>query len=253
MKAFPTHTRLHTGGTRPIRVLGASMQAVSTVTVHDEQLTPMLPKAASGTLLPLQETLVAPKPQPMTQPNQLNIQNPKRAGTKEEITPSSVHAAFRQSWGVTDAAASLLQLPQAHSSHNSSRSSSTEPAHEAEPAVGPGKTGVPDSKARHNATERRRVQKLKDAFTELHTAIRERPDLVDVPPHADSSTGNRKRSRDDDGGGRNGPSHLQTLQDSADTVRQLYAIIDRLRNANGSAQTMPELLHASDNSDTPSE
>ena len=93
-----------------------------------------------------------------------------------------------------------------------------------------GKNAVSRSpQARHNATERRRVQKLKTAFTELDEQIRSRPDLglgferAPVVPGA-------KRPR-------NEPSHLSTLQDSAECICKLFELVDDLarRNAELSA------------------
>jgi len=95
-------------------------------------------------------------------------------------------------------------------------------------------------KVRHNLTERRRVQKLKYAFVELDGALRARPDLVSIATASSADPSFRKRGRDDLNGDRlpvgrrmpvgpsQTPSHLQILQDSAETVDSLFKLIDML-------------------------
>lgn len=83
------------------------------------------------------------------------------------------------------------------------------------------------SQARHNATERRRVQKLKAAFTELDEAIRSRPELglgLELAPTLVAAGGKRARASE--------PSHLMTLQDSAACMRKLFELVDDLTRRN---------------------
>lgn len=101
---------------------------------------------------------------------------------------------------------------------------------------------------RHNATERRRVQKLKEAYTTLDDLIRSRPDLVSVqrpsPPPKQAGagagvSGGRKRVRQDAESGSGTPqlptgpaSHLEVLQGTAGAVSQLYRLVDQLARRN---------------------
>lgn len=102
---------------------------------------------------------------------------------------------------VSDAVASLLQLPSRGSTTNEGESTSVGGSDKESPfnlVV----ASVPDAnhgKARHNATERRRVHNLKCAYMELDEVVRSRPDLVRVKPMPEESAG-RRRSRNADRG-----------------------------------------------------
>jgi len=131
------------------------------------------------------------------------------------------------------AAAALLKLPAPRGAYEPSRPASTDSFEDAaEPLDADG--NAPSAKARHNATERRRVQKLKDAYMELDAVLRSRPDLIHVPAY---EIAGRKRGRDDEGGpGGKGPSHLQVLSSSAQAVQNLFALVDEMKR-NGAAST----------------
>ena len=102
---------------------------------------------------------------------------------------------------MSDAVASLLQLPSRGSTTNEGESTSVGGSDKESPfnlVV----ASVPDAnhgKARHNATERRRVHNLKCAYMELDEVVRSRPDLVRVKPMPEESAG-RRRSRNADRG-----------------------------------------------------
>ena len=143
---------------------------------------------------------------------------------------------------VSDAVASLLSLPIAPNAADEDRtqvsdqdispsvdSSATETAVAAPP---------PSAQARHNATERQRVRKLKSAYMELDEVIRSRPDLVNTRtlPEEMSSHRRRSRSSDPEEGSNSrapaGPSHLAILQESAAAVRSLFSLVDSLVRRN---------------------
>ena len=118
-----------------------------------------------------------------------------------------------------------------------------------------GFTASQPRKVRHNATERRRVQKLKYAYVELDGVLRSRPDLVSIATATSADPSFRKRGREDENGadglvssGRRMPvgpaqmpSHLQILQDSAETVRGLFALVDVLSGELDKISQTPEM------------
>jgi len=133
----------------------------------------------------------------------------------------------------------------------------SQPAHAVgeQPAANRGPASQP-RKVRHNATERRRVQKLKYAYVELDGALRSRPDLVSIATASSADPTFRKRGRegeDESGDGLvNGarrmpvgpsqmPSHLQILQDSAETVRGLFELVDVLAKEIDRISQVPEM------------
>lgn len=111
------------------------------------------------------------------------------------------------------------------------------------------------AQARHNATERQRVKKLKEAFLALDDVIRSRPDLsCRMRPTAEEPASKRCRSAsispvaaadgsacpgttEEGGHGRSGkapqgPSHFAILQESATAVGELYDLVDELTRRN---------------------
>jgi len=142
--------------------------------------------------------------------------------------------------GDADAVTSLLQLaPKLSNTDRNSddRGSSSTLSIETIPSSIEPQTTKPETtttnvsaQARHNATERRRVQKLKSAYIDLKAVLRCRPDLLDAPN--DEPELGRKRSRtstDGDGGWAPAePSHLAILQEAAEGVRRLYSLVDQL-------------------------
>ena len=123
-----------------------------------------------------------------------------------------------------------------------------------QPATNGSRSSQP-KKVRHNATERRRVQNLKYAYGELDGVLRLRPDLVSITTATSADPSFRKRGRDDENGadelvssGRRmpvgpsqTPSHLQILQDSAETVRGLFALVDVLSGELDKISQTPEM------------
>lgn len=178
--------------------------------------------------------------------------------------PKPVPAAPPQS--IHDAVTSLLTLPQASSSisiHNSSAPSAAATAAAAAEEVETSSvdearswadtetarsspvtthTALKTSQAKHNDSERRRVQKLKNAYVELSGVIRSRPDLVGViaqEAQATEASPTRKRRRGDrngaegaHGAARSVPSHLSVLEDSASAMKTLFGLVDELKKEN---------------------
>jgi len=104
-----------------------------------------------------------------------------------------------------------------------------------------------EKKQRHNATERRRVQRLKEAYTALDRLVRSRPDILAIQPKVPEAKvsggdGSRKRGRQAEEGGSGASSspasHLETLEGTAAGVSELFDLVDQLmrRNADLEAQ-----------------
>ena len=108
------------------------------------------------------------------------LQLPSRMVTSDEASATSVESGSSPS--LTSVVSNIVpptdQLPQNIKSASASGT-------------------TPSAQARHNATERRRVHNLKCAYMELDEVIRSRPDLVLVKPVPDES-GGRKRTRSTD-------------------------------------------------------
>ena len=175
---------------------------------------------------------------------------------------------------VSDAVASLLNLPMANPlndddrfANHSASASTASPPHETEgddqdrerdhheqPAQKPA-----SAQARHNATERQRVRKLKEAYLSLDEVIRSRPDLISVRIPQEESTSSRRRAKAQDAadGAENargsndrstrtpaGPSHLAILQDSAGAVQSLFALVDQLSRRNAELEQEALVMHS---------
>ena len=144
---------------------------------------------------------------------------------------------------VSDAVASLLSLPIGPTAADEDKTQVSSSDQDISPSVDSSATEIaaaappPSAQARHNATERQRVRKLKSAYLELDEVIRSRPDLVNTRTLPEEGS-NRRRSRssDHDEGSSSrapaGPSHLAILQESAAAVRSLFSLVDSLVRRN---------------------
>ena len=115
-----------------------------------------------------------------------------------------------------------------------------------QPGDGPGDTSplhAPQPKLprqsqqeRHNATERKRVAKLKEAYMALDQTVRSRPEITAAMLLARGegacAAAGRKRGRQEEGAAGTTASHLDILKDATSAVRGLYALIDDLERRN---------------------